>query len=106
MSPHDGDVGEELIVSQGEKLVKEEPSLVYVSIAPRGSSTRLICFVGPKAKEAGVAADALVRELAKAARRLRRRHQGVRPGGRSQERSKWPRRRTCSPSPISGMIGR
>ncbi len=64
---HDVDVGEELIVSQGEKLVKEEPSLIYVSIAPRGSSTRLICFVGPKAMEEGVAADALVRELAKAA---------------------------------------
>ena len=62
----DVDVREELIVSQGEKLVKEEPSLVYVSIAPRGSSTRLMCFVGPKAREAGVAADALVRELAKA----------------------------------------
>lgn len=64
---HDVDVGEELIVSQGQKLVKEEPSLVFVSIAPRGNSTRLICFVGPKAREAGVAADALVRELAKAA---------------------------------------
>jgi alanyl-tRNA synthetase len=62
----DVDVREELIVSQGEKLVKEEPSLVYVSIAPRGSSTRLMCFVGPKAREAGVAADALVKELAKA----------------------------------------
>ena len=64
---HDVDAGEELIVSQGQKLVKEEPSLVFVSIAPRGNSTRLICFVGPKAREAGVAADALVRELAKAA---------------------------------------
>jgi alanyl-tRNA synthetase len=64
---HDVDVSEELIVSQGQKLVKEEPSLVFVSIAPRGNSTRLICFVGPKAREAGVAADALVKELAKAA---------------------------------------
>jgi alanyl-tRNA synthetase len=63
----DVDVSEELIVSQGQKLVKEEPSLVFVSIAPRGNSTRLICFVGPKAREAGVAADALVKELAKAA---------------------------------------
>ncbi len=62
----DVDMSEELIVNQGAKLVKEEPSLVYASIAPRGNSTRLICFVGPKAKEAGVAADALVRELAKA----------------------------------------
>ena len=48
----DVDVSEELIVSQGQKLVKEEPSLVYVSVAPRGNSTRLICFVGPKAREA------------------------------------------------------
>jgi alanyl-tRNA synthetase len=64
---HDVDAGEELIVSQGQKLVNEEPSLVFVTIAPRGNSTRLICFVGPKAREAGVAADALVRELAKAA---------------------------------------
>jgi alanyl-tRNA synthetase len=64
---HDVDVSEELIVSQGQKLVKEEPSLVFVSIAPRGTSTRLICFVGPKAREAGVAADALVKELAKEA---------------------------------------
>lgn len=62
----DVDVSEELIVSQGQKLVKEEPSLVFVSVAPRGSSTRLICFVGPKAREAGVAADVLVRELARA----------------------------------------
>ncbi|HYW85948.1 MAG TPA: DHHA1 domain-containing protein, partial [Spirochaetia bacterium] len=50
----------------GEKLVKAEPSLVNVNISPRGSSTRVICFVGTKAKEAGVAADALVRELSKA----------------------------------------
>jgi alanyl-tRNA synthetase len=64
---HDVDLSEELIVSQGQKLVKEEPSLVFVSIAPRGNSTRLICFVGPKAREAGVAADTLVKELAKAA---------------------------------------
>ncbi len=62
---HDVDMGEELIVSQGQKLVREEPALVYVSIAPRGISTRVICFVGPKAKDAGVAADALVREFSK-----------------------------------------
>ena len=55
------------MLARAQKLVKEEPSLVYVSIAPRGNSTRLICFVGPKAREAGVAADALVKELAKAA---------------------------------------
>ncbi len=54
------------MLASGEKLVKAEPSLVNVNISPRGSSTRVICFVGTKAKEAGVAADALVRELSKA----------------------------------------
>ncbi|HKT22060.1 MAG TPA: alanine--tRNA ligase-related protein, partial [Nitrososphaerales archaeon] len=62
----DGDLSDELIVSLGERLVKAEPSLVDVTISPRGTSTRIVCFVGPKAKEAGVAADALVRELSKA----------------------------------------
>lgn len=63
---YDEDVKEELIVNQGEKLVKEEPRLVYLSMAPRGNSTRLICFVGQGARAAGVAADSLVKELAKA----------------------------------------
>lgn len=62
----DGDMSDELIVSRGEKLVKAEPALVNVNISPRGSSTRVICFVGPKARQAGVAADALVKELSKA----------------------------------------
>jgi alanyl-tRNA synthetase len=62
----DADLADELIVSRGEKLVKAEPSLVNVSISPRGNSTRIVCFVGPKAAEAGVAADVLVRELSKA----------------------------------------
>jgi alanyl-tRNA synthetase len=61
----DSDVSDELIVSRGEKLVKEEPSLVSVSLSPRGTSTRVICFVGAKAKTTGVAADALVREVSK-----------------------------------------
>jgi alanyl-tRNA synthetase len=62
----DADMDEELIVSQGQKLVKEEPALVYVSVTPRGASTRVVCFVGPKAVEVGVAADALVRDFSKA----------------------------------------
>ena len=62
----DGEMSDELIVSLGEKLVKAEPSLVDVTISPRGTSTRIVCFVGPKAKESGVAADALVREFSKA----------------------------------------
>ncbi len=62
----DAEMGDELIVSLGEKLVKEEPSIVDVSISPRGSSTRIVCFVGPQAQQAGVAADSLVKELSKA----------------------------------------
>jgi alanyl-tRNA synthetase len=62
----DAELGEELIVSQGQKLVKEEPSLVFMSVTPRGNSTRLVCFVGQGARAAGVEADALVRELARA----------------------------------------
>ena len=62
----DGELSDEIIVTRGEKLVKAEPSLVNVSVAPRGSSTRIVCFVGSRAKEAGIAADALVRELSKA----------------------------------------
>jgi alanyl-tRNA synthetase len=63
---HDEDLGEELIVSQGQNLTKEEPSLVFMSVTPRGNSTRLVCFVGPEARAAGVEADTLVRELARA----------------------------------------
>jgi alanyl-tRNA synthetase len=63
----DPDMSDELIVSRGEKLVKEEPSIVCVSIAPRGTSTRIVCFVGPKAQAAGVAADAIIKELSRAA---------------------------------------
>lgn len=62
----DTDISDELIVSRGEKLVSAEPSLVDVSVSPRGTSTRVVCFVGPKAREAGIAADQLVREVAKA----------------------------------------
>jgi len=61
----DSEISDEIIVSLGEKLIQKEPRVVNVSISPRGSSTRVVCFVGPKAREAGVAADAIVRELSK-----------------------------------------
>jgi alanyl-tRNA synthetase len=60
------DMTEELIVSQGSKCVKADPYLVYVSFSPRGSAARIVCFVGTAAIGLGVAADALVRSLAKA----------------------------------------
>jgi alanyl-tRNA synthetase len=56
---------EELIVSQGQKCVAADPSLVYVSLSPRGSSVRIICFVGKSAAGLGVGADSVVRSLAK-----------------------------------------
>jgi alanyl-tRNA synthetase len=59
------DMTEELIVSQGSKCITADPSLVYVSLSPRGSAARVICFVGTSAIGLGVAADAVVRGLAK-----------------------------------------
>ncbi|MGA2664422.1 MAG: alanine--tRNA ligase [Nitrososphaerales archaeon] len=56
---------EELIVSQGQKCVAADPSLVYVSLSPRDSSVRIICFVGKSASALGVAADSLVKGVAK-----------------------------------------
>jgi alanyl-tRNA synthetase len=56
---------EELIVSQGQKCVAADPSFVYVSLSTRGTSARIICFVGKSAVGLGVAADAVVRSLAK-----------------------------------------
>jgi alanyl-tRNA synthetase len=62
---NDQELNEELIVSQGQKSVTADPSLVYVSLSPRGSSARIICFVGKSAAGLGVAADSLVRSLSK-----------------------------------------
>jgi alanyl-tRNA synthetase len=56
---------EDLIVSQGSKGVKADPYLVYVSISPRGSAARIVCFVGTAAVGLGVTADAVVKSLAK-----------------------------------------
>ena len=56
---------EELIVSQGQKCVKADSRLVYVSVSPRGNAARITCFVGTAAIDSGVAADAIVRAMAK-----------------------------------------
>jgi alanyl-tRNA synthetase len=56
---------EELIVSQGQKCVKADPRLVFVSVAPRGEAARVTCFVGKSAVAMGVAADGIVRAVAK-----------------------------------------
>jgi alanyl-tRNA synthetase len=62
---NDQELNEELIVSQGQKSVTADPSLVYVSLSPRGSSARIICFVGKSAAGLGVAADSVVKSIAK-----------------------------------------
>lgn len=60
------EMDEELIVSQGQKSIRTDPTLVYVSISPRGASAaRITCFVGEKAIAAGVSADIIVRNAAK-----------------------------------------
>jgi alanyl-tRNA synthetase len=59
------EMNEDLIVSQGSKCVTADPSLVYVSLSPRGSAARVVCFVGKAAIGQGVAADAVVRGIAK-----------------------------------------
>jgi len=61
----ESEMSEELIVSQGQKCVKADSRLVYVSISPRGNAARITCFVGKSAVDSGVAADAIVRAVAK-----------------------------------------
>jgi alanyl-tRNA synthetase len=61
----ESDMDEDLIVSQGQKCVKADSRLVYVSVAPRGNASRVTCFVGRSALESGVAADEIVRSVAK-----------------------------------------
>ncbi len=62
---NEGELGEELIIAQGQSAIRSEPSVVYLSVHPRGTSARVICFVGSKAKELGVSANSLVRTIAK-----------------------------------------
>jgi alanyl-tRNA synthetase len=59
-------LGEEQIIAQGQKSVSSDPSLIYVSLFPAGASARVICFVGPVARQAGFSAGDIVRKLAHA----------------------------------------
>jgi alanyl-tRNA synthetase len=61
----ESEISEELIVSQGQKSVKADPRLVYVSMSPRGNAVRVTCFAGKAAVESGIGADAIVRATAK-----------------------------------------
>ena len=62
---NESEFDEELIVSQGQKCVREDSRFVYVSLSPRGNAARITCFVGEEAMRSGVAADAIVRAAAR-----------------------------------------
>ena len=57
-------MGEEQIISQGQKSVSAEPSLIYVAVFPAGKSARIVCFAGSEAIKAGYSASEIVRKLA------------------------------------------
>jgi alanyl-tRNA synthetase len=61
----DQDLSEEIIVSQGQKCVEADQSLVYLSVYARGTSGRIVCFVGERARDLGASANTIVREAAK-----------------------------------------
>jgi alanyl-tRNA synthetase len=56
--------GEDLVISQGERSVAAEPSLIYVGLLSSGKSARVICFVGPGARKLGYSASDVVKKLA------------------------------------------
>ncbi|HYC12177.1 MAG TPA: alanine--tRNA ligase [Nitrososphaerales archaeon] len=56
--------GEDQIIAQGEKSVSSDPSLVYVSFFSTPKSSRVVCFAGASARNAGVSAGDIVRKLA------------------------------------------
>ncbi len=55
--------GEELIIAQGQKCTESDPSLVYVNVFVSGKSARVVCFVGTKAREAGLSAGEIARQV-------------------------------------------
>src|SRR2546426_990947 len=43
---------------------ESDPSLVYVSVFAVGNSARVVCFVGAKARESGLSAGEIARQVA------------------------------------------
>jgi alanyl-tRNA synthetase len=56
--------GEDQIIAQGEKSVAADPSLIYISLFSTPKSSRVVCFVGDSAQNAGYSAGEIVRKLA------------------------------------------
>ena len=57
-------LSEELIIAQGQKCTESDPSLVYVRVFAIGNSARVVCFVGAKARESGLSAGDIARQVA------------------------------------------
>jgi len=58
------DLGETEVISQGEKLVKSNPSTIYVGFIQTKGSTRVICFAGEGARASGYSAAEVAKKLA------------------------------------------
>ncbi|MHB1908162.1 MAG: alanine--tRNA ligase [Nitrososphaerales archaeon] len=58
-------LGSDYVLALGEKLLKEEPRIVYVALQREGENARLMVFCGEKAREEGLKAGLIVREIAK-----------------------------------------
>ena len=56
--------GEDQIISQGERSIAADPSLIYVALFPTPKSCRVVCFVGDTARKAGYSAGDIVKKVA------------------------------------------
>jgi alanyl-tRNA synthetase len=63
----DGDeLDDALLIDQGQRTIKADPRIVYLAVVPRGTSVRVLAFVGPDAIAKGLSAGDVVREVARA----------------------------------------
>jgi len=56
-------LGEEQIIAQGQKCTEADPSLVFVNVFVSGNSARVVCFVGTMAREAGLSAGEIAKQV-------------------------------------------
>jgi alanyl-tRNA synthetase len=60
------DLADTEIISQGESVVKANPSTIYVGFILNKGSTRVVCFAGEAARASGYSASEVARNLAAA----------------------------------------
>jgi len=58
------ELADEDVIARGQTAVKSNPKTIFVGLVTRGSSTRIICFVGSLAQTGGYSASAVVRSFA------------------------------------------